>query len=171
MVDQRERALSAVASARDGLHRQRRREGIARARLEAAVVSAVRAGVSQRAIAVNAGVSQPYVSQVVAATRGRFVPSSPLGYVLAAHRREVLGVAGRYWAGNVTVFGSVATGEDGPESDVDLLVDVPEDMGLLTLSRMEQEIAEVLGVPVDVVPARLLKAEVHATAERAAVPL
>jgi len=40
------------------------------------------------------------------------------------HRDEILRVAALHGAGNVLLFGSVARGEDTPESDVDFLVDV-----------------------------------------------
>src|SRR5205823_13033990 len=39
-------------------------------------------------------------------------------------RDEILRIAAQHGAGNLHVFGSVARGEDTPESDVDLLVDV-----------------------------------------------
>lgn len=40
------------------------------------------------------------------------------------HREEILRIAARHGATNVRVFGSVARGTAGPESDLDLLVDV-----------------------------------------------
>jgi uncharacterized protein len=43
---------------------------------------------------------------------------------LKAKRELILEMASRHGAGNVRVFGSVARGEDDPNSDVDLLVDV-----------------------------------------------
>ena len=39
------------------------------------------------------------------------------------HRDEILRIAARHGATNVRVFGSVARGTAGPESDLDLLVD------------------------------------------------
>jgi predicted nucleotidyltransferase len=171
VVDNRAKSLSKVAGARTALDREVRLIGIARSRLEATIVRAAEAGASQREIAAASKVSQPYVSQVVAAHRGRFVPSSRLGYILASRRAEVTGIVDRYRGGRVTVFGSVATGSDGPDSDVDLLVEIPTDMGLMTLARMESEIVELLGVPVDVVPDRLAKPEVRRTAGLVAVPL
>ena len=36
-------------------------------------------------------------------------------------RQEILHIGERYGAHNIRVFGSVARGEDQPESDVDLL--------------------------------------------------
>ena len=55
------------------------------------------------------------------------------------------------------VFGSVARGEDTPLSDVDLLVDLDEDVGLVALSALERELSDLLGTHVDVVPADTLK--------------
>jgi predicted nucleotidyltransferase len=42
---------------------------------------------------------------------------------LISRREQIFEIATRYGARNVRVFGSVARGEDGPESDVDLLVE------------------------------------------------
>jgi uncharacterized protein with HEPN domain/DNA-binding XRE family transcriptional regulator len=50
--------------------------------------------------------------------------ASPLARTLRAHRAEINSAAERVGARNVRVFGSVARGEDTPESDVDLLADI-----------------------------------------------
>jgi uncharacterized protein len=42
--------------------------------------------------------------------------------LLHTRREQILEIAERHGAGDVRVFGSVARGEAGPESDVDLLV-------------------------------------------------
>ena len=49
------------------------------------------------------------------------------GRHIREHRDEILRVASLHGASNVLLFGSVARGEDTPESDVDLLVDVTGD--------------------------------------------
>ena len=51
------------------------------------------------------------------------------------------------------MFGSVARCTDGPDSDVDLLVTFPEDAGITDLLAMEDELAELLTVRVEVVSA------------------
>jgi hypothetical protein len=48
---------------------------------------------------------------------------------LTRRRNELLAVAARHGAWNVRIFGSVARGEDAPESDVDLLIDLSPDRG------------------------------------------
>jgi hypothetical protein len=53
---------------------------------------------------------------------------------------------------SIALFGSVARGEAGPGSDIDLLVDVPETISLFRLAALEQRFEELLDHPnVDVV--------------------
>ena len=170
MVDRR-RALAAVGAAKGRLEALRARARIAASAFEAAVVAASNAGSSQSEIAAGAGVSQPYIAQILAESRSRFVPCSPLGQVLLSRRAQVIDIVRSYGAENVVVFGSVARGDDGPGSDIDLLVDIPERMGLFTLAKMEREVRDVLGVEVDLVPSRLVKTEVAASAKGSAVAL
>ena len=49
------------------------------------------------------------------------------------------------------VFGSVARGKSGPESDLDLLVELEPDRSLLDHAALIQELEELLGRKVDVV--------------------
>ncbi len=99
------------------------------------------------------------------------LPDTPLGRRLRQRRRQVLAIAENHGASNVRVFGSVARGQDTPESDVDILVDLSPRSSLVTLGRLERELSGVLGVPVDVVPADGLRPAVRAEAEQEAVPL
>ena len=62
------------------------------------------------------------------------------------------------------VFGSVARGEDGPSSDIDLLVDLAADADLFDIAGLNVELQRLLGHPVDVVPARMLKPRVASSA-------
>jgi hypothetical protein len=50
------------------------------------------------------------------------------------------------------VFGSVARGEAGPESDVDILVEFAPDarIGLFAFARLQRRLSEILGPSVDV---------------------
>ena len=91
--------------------------------------------------------------------------------LLARHRDEVLAIVTAQGAGNVRVFGSVARGEDGPSSDVDLLVDLAPRTSLLTLIGLRQDLSDLLGVPVDVVPADSLKPDRAASVLADAVAL
>jgi uncharacterized protein len=87
----------------------------------------------------------------------RTAPGVRPSRVLAAHRVQVLEIARSRGASNVRVFGSIARDEDGPSSDVDLLVDFPAGTSLLTVIGLEQSLRELLGVPVDVGPADALR--------------
>ena len=81
-------------------------------------------------------------------------------------------MAAAHGATNLRAFGSVARGEDRPDSDLDLLVDLPASMGLLGLGRLERDLEAALdGVRVDVVPATDLKPDVRRRIENDVVPL
>src|ERR1700689_232753 len=60
---------------------------------------------------------------------------------------------------HAAVFGSVARGDAGAESDIDVLVDLDEDrpMGIFEYARMKLYINELLDGPSDVVNRRTLK--------------
>jgi len=163
-------ALHAVAAQRRQLTRARSKARELASRLELSIVAAADDGATQREIAEQADVSQPYVAQVIRAHK-RFRPHSPLGEHLVSKREQVLQVVHSYGGANVAVFGSVAAGTDGPQSDIDLMLDIPPDMGLITLGKMERDVCDVLGVRTDLVPRRLLKSEVNNTARRVVVPL
>ena len=60
-------------------------------------------------------------------------------------------LAERRGARNIRVFGSVARGEAGPESDLDLLVEMEPGRSLLDHIALIQDLEEVLGCRVDVV--------------------
>ncbi len=51
----------------------------------------------------------------------------------------------------VRVFGSVARGEDTPESDVDLLVEFAKPTGLFGYCNIQRRLGELLGRKVDLV--------------------
>lgn len=61
--------------------------------------------------------------------------------------------------GDVRVFGSVATGEDHEDSDVDLLFTMGPALSLMQLGALERSIAELLEAPVDLVPGSVLRPE------------
>lgn len=118
------------------------------------------AGLSQQRLAERSGVAQP---NIAAYESGRRKPSvemverlrkaaRPLPHVLInAHRDELVALAAEHGLVNVRVFGSVQRGDDGPDSDVDLLVTVRPKTGLLTLAAFARRAEALLGVPVDVV--------------------
>jgi uncharacterized protein len=69
---------------------------------------------------------------------------------LAAHRDQLRELVSRYGLTSPRVYGSVLTGTDAEDSDLDLLVDAPEKTTLFTLTRLERAAQELLGVRVSV---------------------
>jgi hypothetical protein len=66
-------------------------------------------------------------------------------------REQILRIASRHGAYNVRVFGSTVRGEAGPQSDVDLLVDVAPEHSRWFPAGLALELEELLGCKVDVV--------------------
>lgn len=142
-----------------------------------------RAGLSQTELGRQAGVTQsvisayesgarqpslPMLERLVGATGSELdvrvlysaVAQQPEGALVRRvriHRSEILAVLAAHGLTNPRLFGSVARGEEIPGSDVDLLIDVPAGVGLLTLARCQAELEALLGAVVDLVPAADLK--------------
>ena len=70
---------------------------------------------------------------------------------LRDRRDEIMRIAAARGAHDIRVFGSVARGEEGPESDVDFLVDLEAERTLFDLSGLILDLEEVLGRKVDVI--------------------
>jgi len=56
-----------------------------------------------------------------------------LEQLLSLKREDIMRAAQKHGARNVRVFGSVARGDDGPDSDVDFLVDMEPGRSLLDM--------------------------------------
>jgi len=154
---------------------------------------------SQSELARRAGVSQPVISayekgrrepgltmltKLVEATGHRLhvdvspspglrrgLPDTPMGRRLRRCRRAVIGACSKRGATNVRVFGSVARGQDTAASDIDLLVDLDDSVGLVALAGLRRELRALLDAEVDVVPAAALKAVLRSQAMAEAIPL
>jgi predicted nucleotidyltransferase len=74
-----------------------------------------------------------------------------LNSLLKSRREEILSIAARHGARNVRVFGSVARGEAGENSDIDLLVELDQGRSLLDLTGLVVDLEELLERKVDVV--------------------
>lgn len=91
--------------------------------------------------------------------------------LLKAHRKEILQIAARNGAVNVRVFGSVARGDNTPESDIDFLVNLETGRSLMDLARLLRELNTLLGHPVDVVTEAGLRPRIKPQALAEARPL
>ena len=69
---------------------------------------------------------------------------------LRSQKAAILRVAASHGASNLCVYGSVARGDAGVDSDVDLLVDFEDGRSLLDEVQLEQELTALLGWPVSV---------------------
>lgn len=101
----------------------------------------------------------------------RFRGTSPLAQQLLSHRDDVTALLTRAGVRNPRVFGSVVRGEDHSGSDIDLLVDLPDGFGLFDLARLERDVSRIVGVPVDLVPARSLRENLQGSVLHEATPL
>ena len=92
--------------------------------------------------------------------------STLLQSVVRSKRAEVESVCRRYGASDVKMFGSVARGDAGPDSDIDLMVtiDGPDYEQLMSMLGLSDELSELLGTHVDVVARGVAKDAVAETA-------
>jgi len=173
---------SSTAKAAALLREARRRSGLTQVEL------ARRAGVAQSVISVyESGRRQPALPTLAALVRAAGLDlavavrkptdptralTGPIGRIVRARRRELIEVAASHGASNLRVFGSVSRGDDRPDSDVDLLADLPTSLGLLGLGRLQGDLESVLGgVRIDLVPAPDLKPDLRGRVEDEAVAL
>jgi predicted nucleotidyltransferase len=77
--------------------------------------------------------------------------------VLEKNRQAICEATARHKAANPRVFGSVARGEDGPDSDLDILVDGLPGMTLFDLGGLQAEMEDLLPCRVDIVSSGGLK--------------
>ena len=151
-----------------------------------------RAGLSQVDLAARAGVTQSVISAYESGQRQPSIPalarlvgaagfeltlglrrppgrlrrlSGPVGRGVRRHRMDLVAAAAAHGVSNLRVFGSVARGEDRPDSDVDLLADFPPGLSLLGLGRLEADLEGILGSRVNLVPAADLKPSVRERVE------
>ena len=71
--------------------------------------------------------------------------------VLGGRRADVLRIAAAHGARNVRVFGSLARGDGGPGSDLDILISLEPRRSLLDIVAIKQDLEDLLGRKVDVV--------------------
>jgi predicted nucleotidyltransferase len=81
--------------------------------------------------------------------------------LLREKRDDILRTAARHGAHNVRVFGSTARGDVGPESDIDLLVNLEPGRSLLDLGALLMDLQDLLGCPVDVVTEAGLRSRIR----------
>ena len=88
---------------------------------------------------------------------------------LLGMRHVILQTAREGGAHDVRLFGSVARGEERPDSDIDFLVTLEPGRTLLDLVRLESRLESLLGRPVDVATVAGLRGPVRSSALREAI--
>jgi uncharacterized protein len=97
--------------------------------------------------------------------------ADPMVDLVRAKREQILRLARRHGVTKVQVFGSMARGDAGPQSDVDLLVEVGPDPSPWFPGGLVAELEELLGRRVQVVTERGLDDLLRDRVLEEAVPL
>jgi predicted nucleotidyltransferase len=90
---------------------------------------------------------------------------------LQTHRAAIRRVVEAHRARNPRVFGSVLSGEDTEQSDLDILVDAAPGATLLDIGAIRYELERLLGIPVDVLTPGALPEKFRATVIAQARPI
>lgn len=91
--------------------------------------------------------------------------------VIRENREEILRIATIHGATRIQIFGSVARGEERPESDIDFLVELVPGRSLLDQVALKQDLENLLNCSVDVVTEGELHWYIKEQVLREAVPL
>jgi predicted nucleotidyltransferase len=90
---------------------------------------------------------------------------------LRTRSAELQRIGERYGISNIRVFGSVARGEAGGDSDLDLLVDVASGRGYFDMAGFALDVEQLLGVYTEVATVAGLKARIRDRVTAEAIPL
>jgi excisionase family DNA binding protein len=91
------------------------------------------------------------IDEVRAALGGPRRSDAPTLEMVRRHARSIRRIAAEHGASDVRIFGSVAAGTARADSDVDLLVSLERGRSFADLDDLEDELARLLGHPVDVI--------------------
>lgn len=99
------------------------------------------------------------------------VGTKPLRALVEGHRDEIKAIVARHNGRFVAVFGSVVLGEEGPDSDIDFLVELEPGTRPFELLALGAELEDALGVKVDVGTPESLRPRLRSEVLAEAVPL
>ena len=91
--------------------------------------------------------------------------------VLQDKRDAILRIAASHGARDVRVFGFLARGEAGPDSDIDILVKLDPGRSLLDIIAIKPDLEDLLGCDVDVVTEAAISPYIREEVLREAVSL
>jgi predicted nucleotidyltransferase len=88
--------------------------------------------------------------------------------ILAAHKEDL---RDKYKVIEIGIFGSYVKGEQKKTSDVDVLVEFERPVSLLHIVSLENHLSDILGLKVDVVPKKNIRAELKDSIIKEAIPI
>ena len=91
--------------------------------------------------------------------------------LLSEKREDIRHIAAKHGVSNIRVIGSVARGDAGPGSDIDLLIDAGPNTSAWFPAGLILELEELLGRRVEVVAEKALNPDLRDQVLREAVPL
>ncbi|MBU3701586.1 MAG: nucleotidyltransferase [Acidimicrobiia bacterium] len=95
----------------------------------------------------------------------------PLRGLVDDHRSEIRRIVAEHQGRSVFLFGSVARGDETPNSDVDLLVEFEPEARPFEILAVGAELEHLLGVKVDVGSIPRLRARLRSQAQAEAIEL
>jgi predicted nucleotidyltransferase len=99
------------------------------------------------------------------------VVNTSLRKLVDERRDEIKAIVARHRGRSVAIFGSVARGDDGPQSDIDFLVEFEPGVRPFELFAVGADLEEALGVKVDVGTPSSLRPRIRDEVLAEAVPL
>ncbi|MHC4071853.1 MAG: nucleotidyltransferase family protein [Planctomycetota bacterium] len=91
--------------------------------------------------------------------------------LLSEKRDEICAIASKHGAYNIRIFGSVARGEAGADSDIDFLIDAGPTTSSWFPAGLILDLEEILGQRVEVVTTKALNPHIREHVLREAIPL
>ena len=88
--------------------------------------------------------------------------------IIAKHEDEI---KGKYGLKEIGIFGSYVKGKQEETSDVDILVEFEKPVSLLQIVSLENYLSDIVGIKVDVVPKKNIRAELKESILKKAVPV
>ncbi len=75
----------------------------------------------------------------------------------------------KYNVKEISIFGSYISGDQTSKSDLDILVDFSKPIGLIKFIGLEEELEEILGIDIDLVPKKGIKVDLKESILKEAV--
>ena len=97
--------------------------------------------------------------------------SAPLRELVEAHRDEIKAIVASHHGRSVAIFGSVARGDERPDSDIDFLVELAPGTRPFEILAVAADLEDLLGVKVDVGTPESLRDGLRVSVLAEAVPL